>query len=94
MVGSHDARDRSAPREEQDDDRSEGSSRGESGTASEISDRAADSELERQTRLRWVQLREPKHALEIGRNGRVLDSFYHEGYDAWEVLLETYEGEL
>lgn len=43
--------------------------------------------------LRWVQLREPKQAVEIGRNGRVLDSRFHEGYDAWEVLLETYEGE-
>lgn len=44
--------------------------------------------------LRWVQLREPRHAVEIGRNGRILDSRFHEGYDAWEVLLETYEGEL
>lgn len=44
--------------------------------------------------LRWVQLREPRHAVEIGRNGRILDHRYHEGYDSWEVLLETYEGEL
>lgn len=44
--------------------------------------------------LRWVQLREPRAAVEIGRNGRILASHYHEGYDAWEVLLETYEGEL
>ncbi|WP_435175205.1 hypothetical protein [Halorussus sp. AFM4] len=44
--------------------------------------------------LRWVQLREPRHAVELGRNGRVLASHYHAGYDAWEVLLETYEGEL
>jgi hypothetical protein len=41
--------------------------------------------------LRWVQVREPRAALEIGRNGRVLDSFYREGYDGWEGLLETYE---
>lgn len=47
-----------------------------------------------QPELRWAQLREPKHAVEIGRNGRVLASHYHEGYDAWEMLLETYEGEV
>ena len=43
--------------------------------------------------LRWVQLREPLQAIELGRNGRVLATRYHEGYDSWEVLLETYEGE-
>ena len=43
--------------------------------------------------LRWVQLREPLQAVELGRNGRVMESYYHEGYDSWEVLLETYEGE-
>ncbi|NHN59501.1 MULTISPECIES: hypothetical protein [Halorussus] len=47
-----------------------------------------------QPELRWMQLREPRHAAEVGPNGRVLDSRYHAGYDAWEVLLETYEGEL
>lgn len=47
-----------------------------------------------QPELRWVQLRHPKHAIEIGQNGRILDSRYHSGYDAWEVLLETYEGEF
>jgi len=44
--------------------------------------------------VRWVQIREPRHAVEIGRNGRILASRFHEGYDAWEVLLETYEAEL
>ena len=47
-----------------------------------------------QPELRWVQLRKPRHAIEIGRNGRILASKYHERWDAWEVLLETYEGEL
>ena len=53
-----------------------------------------DSEARPQAELRWVQVREPRHAVEIGRNGRVLDSKYHPRWDAWEVLLETYEGEL
>lgn len=44
--------------------------------------------------LRWVQIRDPKRMDELGRNGRVVESFFHEGYDAWEVLLVTYEGEL
>ncbi|MFC7079928.1 hypothetical protein [Halorussus caseinilyticus] len=47
-----------------------------------------------QSELRWVQLDAPRHAIEIGPNGRILDSRYHGGYDAWEVLLETYEGEV
>ncbi|MFC4552816.1 MULTISPECIES: hypothetical protein [Halorussus] len=44
--------------------------------------------------LRWVQLRAPREAIELGRNGRVLASHYHAGYDSWEILLETYEGEV
>lgn len=44
--------------------------------------------------LRWIQLRDPRDAAEIGRNGRILDRYYHEGYDVWELLVETYEGEL
>ena len=44
--------------------------------------------------LRWIQIRDPKRMDELGRNGRVVGSFFHEGYDAWEVLLVTYEGEL
>ena len=44
--------------------------------------------------LRWVQIRRPRGTVEIGRNGRILASRYHPRYDAWEVLLETYEGEL
>lgn len=44
--------------------------------------------------FRWVELRTPRQAVEIGQNGRILTSHYHERYDAWEVLLETYEGEL
>lgn len=47
-----------------------------------------------QPELRWIELRQPRHAVEIGRNGRILASRYHPGYDSWEVLLETYEGEL
>ncbi|UPW00745.1 hypothetical protein M0R88_01260 [Halorussus gelatinilyticus] len=43
--------------------------------------------------LRWVQLREPRHALEIGRDGRIVASEYHESRDTWEVLLETYGDE-
>lgn len=44
--------------------------------------------------LRWVQIREPRHAVEIGRNGRIVATRFRRGYDRWEVLLETYEGEL
>lgn len=57
---------------------------------------AADEEapVRPEPELRWTQLREPRQAVEIGANGRILASHYHEGYDAWEVLLETYEGEL
>lgn len=43
--------------------------------------------------LRWVELREPRDAVGIGTNGRIVASHYHEGYDSWQVLLETYEGE-
>lgn len=44
--------------------------------------------------LRWVQLRDAKRPQSLGRNGRVVASYFHEGYDAWEVLLVTYDGEL
>ena len=47
-----------------------------------------------QSELRWVQLDAPRHAIEIGSNGRILDSRYHGRYDAWEVLLETDESEI
>ena len=54
---------------------------------------AVDAPTGTPSELRWIQLREPRHALEIGRNGRVLGSHFHERWDAWEVLLETDEGE-
>ncbi|UPV74723.1 hypothetical protein M0R89_01310 [Halorussus limi] len=53
--------------------------------------RASDEEDRPAPELRWVQVREPRRALEIGRNGRIVASEYHEEYDAWEVLLETYD---
>ncbi|WP_135824324.1 hypothetical protein [Halorussus ruber] len=86
MAERHDPPDRPAARESETD-----------------SERRADPERETedgndeprpQGQLRWVQLREPKHALELGRNGRVHASHFHERYDSWEVLLETYEGEV
>lgn len=53
-----------------------------------------ETEARQRPNLRWVQIRDPKRVDELGRNGRVVGSFFHEGYDAWEVLLVTYEGEL
>lgn len=83
MARGHDSADRRAPPDEgsehhEDDEREEGEG----------------SPSRPQAELRWVQIREPLDAVEIGRNGRVLASKYHEQWDAWEVLLETYEGEL
>jgi len=43
--------------------------------------------------LRWVHLRDPRRAAELGRNGQVVGRHFHEGYDAWELLLVTDEGE-
>jgi hypothetical protein len=85
MSEGHEPRDRPATRE----------NGGETEAETEVETAAGDEAGESRPRaeLRWVQLREPKHALEIGRNGRVLDSFYHDGDDSWEVLLETYEGD-
>ena len=80
MAGSHDSRDGAAGRD------ADGEAAG--GAASGGDDARPRPEL------RWVQVREPRHALDIGRNGRIVASHYHRGYDAWEVLLETYDGEL
>ena len=76
-------------------DRSPREEGGDTAEQAEAADEADERTAARpRSELRWVQLREPRHAAEIGQNGRVLDSCYHAGYDAWEVLLETYEGEL
>jgi hypothetical protein len=81
MSKGHEPRDRPATRENS----------GETEVETAAGDEAGESRP--RAELRWVQFREPKRALEIGRNGRVLDSFYHDGDDSWEVLLETYEGD-
>ncbi|WP_137285151.1 hypothetical protein [Halorussus salinisoli] len=81
MASGHDAGDRRVRRE-----------RGSEGDEESVGEEGA--ETHPQPELRWVRLREPRHAIEMGPNGRILDHRYHEGYDAWEVLLETYEGEL
>jgi hypothetical protein len=44
--------------------------------------------------LRWVQLRDARGAAELGRNGQVVGRYFHEGYDAWELLLVTDEAEV
>lgn len=54
----------------------------------------ADQRSRPRPELRWVQLRDAKRPQSLGRNGRVVASYFHEGYDAWEVLLVTYDGEL
>ena len=89
MARSHDPANRRARREQ---DR-EGDVEAET-EVEETEEREEDAEARPQPELRWVQLQQPRHAIEIGRNGRILDSRYHSGYDSWEVLLETYEGEL
>jgi hypothetical protein len=90
MAEHHDPRDRPAAREGSETD----SERETDETAPEKEPEDGNSESRPQARLRWVQLRGPKHALELGRNGRVHASHFHERYDSWEVLLETYEGEV
>jgi hypothetical protein len=87
MGRSHDARDRSATHEETADET-------ETGSEAEAGSETGDPKARPQAELRWVQLREPRHAVELGRNGRVLASHFHKGYDSWEVLLETYDGEV
>ena len=47
-----------------------------------------------QPELRWVRLREPRQAVEVGANGRVLASRYHDDSDSWAILLETDGREL
>ncbi|WP_276301820.1 hypothetical protein [Halorussus lipolyticus] len=88
MAESHDHRDRRATREEDGEADSEKETDPERETGDE------NEKSRPQAHLRWVQLRTPRHAVEIGQNGRVLDSYFHEGHDAWAVLLETYEGEV
>lgn len=82
MARGHDPGDRRPAREERRD--------GEEESVSEREDEAEHPQGE----LRWVQLDAPRSVVEIGRNGRILESHFHERYDSWEVLLETYEGEL
>ncbi|MFC4448008.1 hypothetical protein [Halorussus aquaticus] len=81
MARSRDRSDRRFPREDGEQDRAR-------------TDAEAAAETRPQAELRWVQIRNPREAVELGRNGRVIDSRFHVGYDSWEVLLETYEGEL
>ncbi|USZ67774.1 hypothetical protein NGM10_13690 [Halorussus salilacus] len=54
---------------------------------------SASAEARPRPELRWVQIRDPRRVAELGRNGRVVESVFREGDDAWEVLLVTYEGE-
>jgi hypothetical protein len=89
MARSHEPANRRA-RGEQDREPGENSK----AKTEDAEERVDDAEAPPQAELRWVQLRRPRRAVEIGRNGRILDSRYHSGYDSWEVLLETYEGEL
>lgn len=84
MARSHDPADRRARREGNSEARA----------ATEDAKAETGAEAHPRPELRWVQLRRPRRATEIGRNGRILDSWYHPRYDSWEVLLETYEGEL
>lgn len=93
MSEGHDPRDRPATREAGSETEAEAETEAEIEAEAEAGTGDRDEESRPQAELRWVQFREPKHAIEIGRNGRILDSFYHEGYDSWEVLLETYEGD-
>ncbi len=89
MAQGHDQRDRSGTGEET----TEGNA-AESGTAPAAA--TADGEesvAETRPELGRARLLEPRHALEIGRNGRFVASHYHEGRDTWEVLLETYDDE-
>ena len=62
--------------------------------ATEVEEAEDEEQSHPRPELRWVQIRRPRGTVEIGRNGRILASHYHSRYDAWEVLLETYEGEL
>jgi hypothetical protein len=89
MARGHDQPDRRTTRETDSDADSAGA-----GTA--VADETTEDAEQSHPRpeLRWVQLRQPRATVEIGKNGRILASRYHPGYDAWEVLLETYEGEL
>ncbi|NEU56141.1 hypothetical protein [Halorussus sp. MSC15.2] len=80
MARGRDRSDRRLPREEGED--------------RARTDAEAAAETRPQAELRWVQIPNPREAVELGRNGRVVDSRFHAGYDSWEVLLETYEGEL
>lgn len=90
MAESHDHRDRRATREEGEADSETEADE----TDHERETEDGNGESRPQAHLRWVQLREPRHAIELGANGRVLDSRFHDEYDVWEVLLETYEGEV
>jgi hypothetical protein len=90
MAERHDPRDRPAVREEGETDSGREADETDPGKGTEDGNR----DSRPQAQLRWVQLREPKHALEIGRNGRVHASHFHERDDSWEVLVETYEGEI
>jgi len=60
--------------------------------AGEASDERADARP--RPELRWVRLRDARGAAELGRNGQVVGRYFHEGYDAWELLLVTDEGEV
>jgi len=88
MAHDYDRRDRPATGEERAEKRV-----GESDTAASDSAEfdATGSASETPPELRWAQLLEPRHALEIGQDGRAVASHYHEGRDTWNVLLETYD---
>jgi hypothetical protein len=90
MAHDYDRRDRPATGEETADESVEQSDPAASDfSGADDEESAAGSRPE----LGRVRLLEPRHALEIGRDGRVVASHYHEGRDMWEVLLETYDDE-
>ncbi|WP_128476149.1 hypothetical protein [Halorussus pelagicus] len=73
------------------DSRDETSSREESGEGGEIGENTEKSGVRSRTELRRVQVRQPRHALEIGQNDRIVASHYYKTDDVWDVLLETYD---
>ncbi|WP_135852911.1 hypothetical protein [Halorussus salinus] len=92
MAHDYDRRDRPATGEETADETADESVAESDPAASDFAG-TDDEESPAETRpeLERARLLEPRHALEIGRDGRVVGSHYHEGRDTWEILLERYD---
>ncbi|WP_458206505.1 hypothetical protein [Haladaptatus sp. NG-SE-30] len=59
---------------------------GEYGAGTEEIADIAEMEITEPT-LTWLEVSRPQQPIPIGENDRVLDSFFNEQQDVWEVLL-------